>query len=200
MASFPFFKQLDAMDCGPSCIRMIAKHYGKSFTLQTLREKSYYSRDGVSLLGISDAAEAIGFRSIGVSLTLKQILNEAPKPLILHWRQNHFVVLHKVRKNNVFIADPALGLIKYTIEEFSKHWLTKKEGGEEKGLALLLEPTPEFYAHEGEKVNRAGFGFLLKYIKPYRRFVYQLVIGMIAASLLQLIFPFLTQAIVDFWY
>jgi ATP-binding cassette subfamily B protein len=198
MASFPFFKQLDAMDCGPSCIRMIAKHYGKSFTLQTLREKSYYSRDGVSLLGISDAAEAIGFRSIGVSLTLKQILNEAPKPLILHWRQNHFVVLHKVRKNNVFIADPALGLIKYTIEEFSKHWLTKKEGGEEKGLALLLEPTPEFYAHEGEKVNRAGFGFLLKYIKPYRRFVYQLVIGMIAASLLQLIFPFLTQAIVDF--
>jgi ATP-binding cassette subfamily B protein len=90
MASFPFFKQLDAMDCGPSCIRMIAKHYGKSFTLQTLREKSYYSRDGVSLLGISDAAEAIGFRSIGVSLTLKQILNEAPKPLILHWRQKSF--------------------------------------------------------------------------------------------------------------
>lgn len=198
MASFPFFKQLDAMDCGPSCIRMIAKFYGKSFTLQTLRDKSYYSRDGVSLLGISDAAEAIGFRSIGVALTLKQILEEAPKPMILHWSQNHFVVLYKVKKNNVFIADPALGLVKYSKEEFAKYWLSNKEAGEEKGLALLLEPTPEFYSHEGEKVNRAGFGFLLKYIKPYRRFVVQLIIGMLAASLLQLVFPFLTQAIVDF--
>jgi len=186
------------MDCGPSCLRMIAKYYGKSFSLQTLRERSYITRQGVSFLGISDAAESLGFRSIGVLLSLKQLLSEAPKPLIIHWKQNHFIVVYKTRRKKVFVADPALGKITYTVDEFAKNWLSTKEDGESKGLAMLLEPTPEFYAHEGEKVNRAGFRFLYSYIKPYKRFVYQLLIGMIVASLLQLIFPFLTQAIVDF--
>ncbi len=198
MASFPFYKQLDAMDCGPSCLRMVAKHYGKVFTLQTLREKSFITREGVSLLGISDAAESIGFRSLGVSLTYNQLVKEAPLPLIAHWKQNHFIVVYKIRKNKVYVADPAYGYIKYSMSEFLKGWISEKKEDEKTGLALLLEPTPEFYAHPGEKVNRTHFTFLLSYLKPYKRFVFQLITGIVLASLLQLIFPFLTQAIVDY--
>ncbi len=117
MPSFPFYKQLDAMDCGPTCLRMIAKHYGKTYTLQTLRNKSYLSRDGVSMMGISEAAEAIGFRTMGVSITPEQLFTTAPLPLIIHWKQNHFVVVYKLKRNTVFVADPAFGLGKYTKEE-----------------------------------------------------------------------------------
>jgi ATP-binding cassette subfamily B protein len=198
MASFPFFKQMDAMDCGPTCLRMVAKHYGKTFSLQTLRDKSYISRQGVSLLGISEAAESIGFRTLGVSLTLNQLKKEAPMPLIAHWKQNHFVVVYKVTKNRVYVADPAYGNIKYSFQEFTKGWISSGKEDEGKGLALLLEPTPDFYAHPGEKINKTHFSFLFSYLKPYRRLVFQLITGVILASLLQLIFPFLTQAIVDY--
>ncbi len=198
MASFPFFKQMDAMDCGPTSLRMIAKHYGKTFSLQTLREKSYISREGVSLLGISDAAESIGFRSLGVSLTIDQLVREAPLPLIAHWKQNHFVVVYKIKKNKIYVADPAFGLIRYTRQEFMKGWISDRESGEPKGLALLLEPTPDFYAHPGEKINKTSFRFLFTYLKPYKNFIFQLLTGVILASVLQLIFPFLTQAIVDY--
>ena len=198
MVSFPFYKQLDAMDCGPSCLRMIAKYYGKTYSLQSLREKSYISRQGVSLLGISDAAESIGLRSIGVSLTLNQLEKEAPLPLIAHWKQNHFIVVYKIKKNKVYVADPAFGLIKYSMSEFVKGWISDRKEGENKGLALLLEPTPDFYAVSGEKINRSHFRFLTRYLRPYKNFVLQLIIGVLLASVLQLIFPFLTQALVDY--
>ena len=120
MSTFPFYQQLDAMDCGPTCLRMISKFYGKHFTLQTLREKSYLARDGVSMLGIADAAESIGLKSLGVALTWEKLSSEAPLPLIAHWKQNHFIVVYKIRKNKVYVADPQLGLISYTREEFLK--------------------------------------------------------------------------------
>jgi len=197
MPSFPFYKQLDAMDCGPTCLRMIARHYGKTYTLQTLRAKSYLSRDGVSMMGISEAAESIGFRTMGVSLTPEQLFTTAPLPLIVHWKQNHFVVVYKVKRDKVFVADPEFGLVKYTKDEFLKSWISIQQEGEQKGLALMLETTPDFFAEEGEKIDKSSFRFLFSYLKPYRKFLVQLVLGMLLASILQLIFPFLTQSIVD---
>jgi len=198
---FPFFQQLDAMDCGPSCLRMIAKHYGKNYTLQTLRDKSYITREGVSMLGISDAAEAIGFRSMGVRITFEQLLTEAPLPCIAHWKQNHFVVVYKISqkkgKTSVHVADPARGLITFTKDEFVSGWENTREGGEDKGLCLLLETTPDFYNSDDEKPNKSGFKFLFSYLRPYKKLITQLFLGLILGSLLQLIFPFLTQSIVD---
>jgi len=197
MPGFPIFRQHDAMDCGPTCLRMIASYYGKSFSIDSLREKSYLSREGVSLLGISDAAEAVGFRTMGVRITLKQLTREAPLPCIVHWDQDHFVVVYKARKNKVYVADPAFGKVTYTEDEFKKHWLATVSKGEQKGIGLLLEPTPEFYASEDEKVNRTGFKFLLKYLKPYKKLLVQLLLGFLIGSLIQLILPFLTQSVVD---
>ncbi|MCB2196658.1 MAG: peptidase domain-containing ABC transporter [Bacteroidetes bacterium] len=202
MVSFPYFKQLDAMDCGPSCIRMIAKFYGKTYSLQTLRDKSYITREGVSMLGISDAAESIGFRSMGVRITFEQLMNEAPLPCVAHWKQNHFIVVHKITKNRkgelyVHVADPARGLIKFTKEEFLSGWANTKEEGEDKGLCLLLETTPDFYKAEDEKLDKSGFKFLFSYLRPYKKIITQLFLGLLLGSLLQLIFPFLTQSIVD---
>lgn len=199
--SFPFYKQLDAMDCGPSCVRMVAKYYGKTYTLQTLRDKSYITREGVSMLGISDAAEAIGFRTMGVRITFEQLSKDAPLPCIVHWKQNHFLVVYNITKTKnetyVHVSDPARGLIKFTKDEFVAGWANTKEGGEDKGLCLLLETTPDFYQTEDEKLNKSGFKFLFSYLRPYKKLIVQLLLGLLLGSLLQLIFPFLTQSIVD---
>jgi ATP-binding cassette subfamily B protein len=176
---------------------MIAKFYGKSYSLQTLREKSYLSRDGVSMMGISEAAESIGMRTMGVSLTPEKLFSTAPLPLVVHWKQNHFVVVYKVARDTVFVADPAFGLVKYTKAEFLKNWISVQQDGEKKGLALLLETTPDFYAEEGEVVDKSSFRFLLSYLKPHRKYIVQLILGMLLGSILQLLFPFLTQSIVD---
>ena len=198
MATFPFYQQLDAMDCGPTCLRMISKFYGKHFTLQTLREKSYLARDGVSMLGIADAAEAIGLKSLGATLTWKKLSGEAPLPLIAHWKQNHFIVVYKIKKEKVYVADPMLGMITYTKEEFLKGWISTKEHGEDKGTVLLLQPTPEFYQQDGEANKRTGLLFLTKYLFPHRKMGYQLLIGLVVGSVIQLLLPFMFQGIVDF--
>jgi len=184
------------MDCGPSCLRMIAAFYGKTYSLQRLRELAHISREGVSLLGLSNAAEAIGFRTIGARITIEQLL-EAPKPCVVHWDQDHFVVVYKFRKGKVSVADPAFGLVEYSEAEFRKHWLATVRHGEQKGICLLFDPTPKFFDLEGEEMNRSNFKFLLKYLKPHRKLVTQLIIGFLVGSLIQLIFPFLTQSIVD---
>jgi ATP-binding cassette subfamily B protein len=199
--NFIHYSQLDAMDCGPTCLRMVAKHYGKSYSLQGLRQKSFISRAGVSLLGISEAAESLGFRSIGVRIGWEQLINEAPLPCIVHWQQYHFVVVYKisgkVNKIRVWVADPARGLLKYTKEEFLASWLSHTKEGEEKGIALLLEPSPDFYTIEDEKPDKTQFRFLLKYLRPHKGFMTQVMLAMLLGSLLQLIAPFLTQAVVD---
>lgn len=191
------------MDCGPTCLQMIAKYYGKSYSLQTLRERSFITREGVSMLGISDAAESIGFRTMGVRISLKQLCNEMPLPCILHWRQNHFVVCYDIRKRKngyrYYIADPATELVCYNEEEMRKCWLVTKHDGEEKGAALALEISPEFQAIEDEKEKRRKdrLAFFFRYLTPYRKQLIQLLLGMLTVSLLQLAFPFLTQSLVD---
>ena len=196
MPRFPFFQQYDAMDCGPSCLRMIAAFYGKTYSLHKLRELAHITREGVSLLGLSEAAEAIGFRTIGARITFEQLL-EAPKPCVVHWDQDHFVVVYYVRKGKVYVSDPAFGLVEYSETEFKKHWLATVRQGEQKGICLLFDPTPKFFELEGEQSNRGNFRFLLKYLKPHRKLVIQLILGFLVGSLIQLIFPFLTQSIVD---
>ncbi|MBE0654174.1 MAG: peptidase domain-containing ABC transporter, partial [Bacteroidales bacterium] len=163
-----------------------------------LRERSFITREGVSLMGISDAAESIGFRSMGVSISFTRLMKEAPLPLIAHWGQNHFVVVYKIKKNKIFVADPAHGLLKYTEAEFKKHWLAGISEGEDTGLALLLEPKLDFYTAEGEEIKKNSFGFLLRYLRNYKKFIRQLILGIFISGILLLIFPFLTQAIVDY--
>ncbi|HPR73877.1 MAG TPA: peptidase domain-containing ABC transporter [Bacteroidales bacterium] len=234
MAGFPFYKQLDSMDCGPTCLRMVAKFYGKSYSLQTLRLKAFLTRSGVSMLGISDAAESIGLRTRGYRLTWEQLRDEVPLPCIVHWNQRHFVVVYEIKKKNsifkrsehraqgteqnkdpepcaltteqsnlegsrqtVYVADPAVGLLKYTKTEFCKCWYSTKSDGLDEGTALLLEPAPEFYHHEDEEKSKLTFLYLLNYIRPYTKYVLQLMLGMLTASIISLIFPFLTQSLVD---
>jgi ATP-binding cassette subfamily B protein len=198
MPSFPFVKQLDAMDCGPTSLCMIAKYYGKSYSQQTLRERSFITREGVSMLGTSDAAESIGMRTMGARLSFEKLKNEAVLPCIAHWKQNHFVVVYKIKNNIVYVADPAHGLIKYTSKEFESCWASTKKDGEDQGICLLMEPTPDFYKNEDESLNKSSFKFLFSYLRPFKKFITQLLLGMVLGSLLQLIFPFLTQSIVDY--
>ena len=160
MPRFPHYAQHDATDCGPSCLRMIARYYGKHYSLQTLRDRSYITREGVSMMGISDAAESIGFRTMGVRISWDQLLKEAPLPCIAHWKQNHFVVIYKIRKNKVYVSDPARGRIRFPKEEFIQGWATTREDDTDKGLCLLLDPTPDFYKAEDEQLDKSGFGFL----------------------------------------
>jgi ATP-binding cassette subfamily B protein len=195
---FPHYTQLDAMDCGPTSLRMITKYYGRNYSLQTLREKAFITREGVSMLGISDAAESIGYRTNGVKISLPQLKKKAPLPCILHWNQNHFVVLYKIKKDGFYIADPASKRIVFTEEEFKRCWISTKTGEEDTGTALLLEPGPEFYEQEDEQEARnKGISFFFRYLNPYRREFVQLILGMATVSILQLIMPFLTQALVD---
>ncbi len=197
MKNFPYVPQLDSRDCGPACLAMISRFYGKVYSIQTLRERSFITRQGVSMLGISDAAESIGFRTIGARLSLRQLREEATLPCIAHWRQNHFVVVYRITKDKVYVSDPAEGNIRYTHEEFLNCWAANQGESEKEGICLLLEPTPEFYKQEGEDARRRGLGYLFSYLRPHHRFIVQLFVGLIAGSALQLIFPFLTQSIVD---
>lgn len=204
MPLFNFSKQLNAMDCGPTCLRMVAKYYGKNYNTDGIRENAGYGKEGTSLLGISDAAEKIGFRTRGVQLTFKQLLNHTQLPCILHWGQNHFVVLVSIKKTrfsksiNILIADPSKSLISYTYDEFIHQWISSiNEKKESVGTALFLEPTPEFYKQKGEKENNLSWGLILQYLLQSRWQITQVIIALLITSFLQLIFPFLTQSIVD---
>lgn len=189
------------MDCGPTCLRMIAAYYGKRFSVQQLRDHAYIQRTGVNLLGISVAAESIGMRTTGVRTTLEKLKQQSKLPCILHWQQEHFVVLYRVErkkgKTYFYIADPAYGLLKYEEEELRKCWISTRKEGMEKGVAMLVEVTPQFYETEPIKYEKLSLWYLLHYVRPYRKAMLQLVLGLLAGSVLQLVFPFLTQTIVD---
>ena len=185
------------MDCGPTCLRMVAKHHGRKYTLESLRKKSGINREGVSLLGISEAAENIGFRTVGVKLTPEQLFKEAPLPCIVYWNQQHFVVVYKVKGDKVYIADPAVGKVVYSKKEFLKNWLNSKIDSQDNGIVLLLYTTPKFFEQRHEKKDRLDFTRLIEYLKPYKNLLGQLALGLGVGSILQLIFPFLTQSIVD---
>ncbi|MCT4603587.1 MAG: peptidase domain-containing ABC transporter [Marinifilum sp.] len=202
---YTFFKQLDAMDCGPTCVQMVAKYYGRYYSLEQLREKSYVTREGVSMLGISDCAESIGFRTLAGRFTFDKLIEQAPLPCIVHWRQEHFVVVYAIKKKSflkrtdiqIIVADPGKGIIKYDKDEFVENWISTKTRGEDKGVALLLEPTSKFYKQESEKKDTKSFSLLFSYFGRYKKYFTQLLLGLLLGSILQLIFPFLTQAIVD---
>lgn len=197
--SFPFYHQPDFMDCGPTCLRMVAKFYGRKISLSKLRTLSETTRVGSSLKNIADTAEKIGFRTLGVKISFNKFAEEAPLPCIVYWQQKHFVVVYKIQKEKVFVSDPAHGLLKYTQAEFIKNWIgNNADEHTEEGVALILEPTPRLQqAEHDDKETRQGISFLFSYLIKYKFFIVQLTLGLLAGSLLQLIFPFLTQSIVD---
>jgi ATP-binding cassette subfamily B protein len=198
--SFIFYKQTDSTACGAASLRMVAKYYGREYSLNDLIKACCITREGVSLLGISDAAEKIGFRTIGAKVKYDQLSASDSFPCIAHWNQRHFVVIYKIKKGKVYIADPAHGLLIYSVEEFKKCWISD---GKDEGIVLLLEPTPKFNKEKNllekelSEKKSSGFRFLFSYLFPHKRLYIQLVFGLLIGSLLQLVFPFLTQSIVD---
>ena len=200
LKSFPFYPQPDIKDCGPTCLRIISKFYGKTISLQQIRHFSETTREGSSLLGLSDAAEKLGFKSLGVQIDFKTLAVDVSFPCIIHWNKIHFVVIYNIDKTEtVYISDPSYGKITYTKEEFIKLWIGNNANeNTEEGIALLLEPTPSFFNNEFDnEESKASFSFLSKYLFKYKSLVVQLSVGLLAGSLLSLIVPFLTQSIVD---
>lgn len=193
------------MDCGPTCVRMIAKYYGKSYKGNGIRQIAGFGKNGVSLLGISEAAENIGFRTRAVQVSFDQLISSASTPCILHWNQNHFVVLVSEKRSwrgrGVMIADPAKGIAKMDRKDFLKQWISSTdESGEGQGVALLLEPTALFFKSEGEQENnekKLSWGMVLQYVRNSRWELSQVFLAILITSVFQLIFPFLTQSIVD---
>ena len=197
MSKFPAYQQMDLMDCGPTCLRMLARHYGRTFDAEFLREKCAITREGVSLAGIADAAEAIGFSALAVEVTFDTLRDDVPLPAIAHWRQRHFVVVYQVKRDRVYVADPGFGLITYSREEFLRAWQSQRQQ-DGTGLLLLLEPTDEFFqAPEQPKMERHGLRMLLPYFRSHSALFVQLFLCLLVASIVQLVLPFLTQATVD---
>jgi ATP-binding cassette, subfamily B, bacterial len=202
-SKFKYFRQLDFMDCGPTCLRMICSYYGKDYSLEYFRANAHITRNGVSLNGLSQAAEKVGLKALPVKLTFQQLVEEVPLPCILHWNQEHFVVLYDIKEKSFFnkkemlvIADPGHGLVKVDKETLLKSW---QSSSNEKGIALLLETTPEFYNKDEEhKATPIGFDFLFQYISPFKKYLFQIFLGMLFGSIVSMIFPFLTQSLVDY--
>lgn len=195
--SFPFYKQLNTMDCGPTCLRMVAKHFGKHYNLDTLRQKIGVNKEGVSLLGISEIAEKIGFRTRYVQIDVEK-LEIAPHPAILHWNQNHFVVLISLNNKKAKIADPAKGIVTYDLPEFTRLWASRKNNeGQPVGTVLLMEPSPVFHKSEGEKENKVTWAVVTQYLRQSRGQLIQIFISLIISAILQLLLPYLTQSLVD---
>lgn len=202
MRRFPIVFQHDFMLCGSACLQMVCEYYKRKYTTEYLSRLCYATVEGVSMLGLRDTAMQLGFNcDCGrISIDRMKGLNS---PCILHWDQNHFVVLYRVKHDKTFyVADPGRGLVKYDLEEFRKHWISTRSGGEEKGIVMLMEPTPEFYSHKVEDGNKReknprSFRFLFGYIKKYRQYFGQVLLGLLIGCLLQLVLPFLTQSIVD---
>jgi ATP-binding cassette, subfamily B, bacterial len=190
------------MDCGPTCLRMVARYYGKHYNTDTLRQMTGFSKAGVSMLGISEAAERLGFKTRGVKLTYETLVEDAPLPCILHWSDDHFVVLLPLPKwgrgKELKIADPGQSIISISKEDFKKHWISSFNANDQPvGAALFLEPTARFYEKEGEKEKKVSWSLVLKYLKHSKWAIFQVFVALLITSLLQLIFPYLTQSIVD---
>ncbi|WP_343522598.1 peptidase domain-containing ABC transporter [Pedobacter sp.] len=198
LANFPHYKQHDVMDCGPTCLQIITKFYGKFFSIQKIRTLSQIGKTGVSLLGISKAAEKIGIQSVGGNITFEKLEKRGQLPCIIHWRKNHFVVVYKITKKKVYISDPASGLHAYTHDEFLNNWAYTSINQKAAGIALLLSPTPDFYLTEEDITEKRGsMSVLLKHVFHYKKLLKQLAAGLLAGAVIQLIFPFFTKALVD---
>ena len=194
MSKFPFFRQLDYRDCGPTCLRMIAKFHGKTFSREFLRDKAGITRLGVTMAGIADAAEAIEMHTLGMRIDLNSLVSEAPTPFIVPWRQKHFVVVHKTTKDKIYVADPAKGLLEYDYQDFLDAWTTAQD---KTGFVLLFEPNPNFFKLKEDKTRIKSFGFLWSYLKPYKKLINQLLVGFMIGIIIQFFVPFLMQSVVD---
>ena len=187
------------MQCGIVCLAMICKYYKNAYSIETLSKLCSVSTEGVSLFAIKNAAEKLGFNSICCKTSIEQLVSIS-MPSILHWNQNHFVVLYKVKnKKKFYIADPGKGLVCYSLENFKKHWISSVSNGEEKGVVMVIEPTEKFGKRSiiEEPNKKRSFNFLFGYVLRYRKYFIQIILGLLLGCLLQLIMPFLTQAIVD---
>ncbi|MBP7272392.1 MAG: peptidase domain-containing ABC transporter [Saprospiraceae bacterium] len=198
LRGFPFTRQLDEMDCGAACLKMVCAWHGKVLSLQYLREACQVSRMGVSMKGIAIAAEGLGFRTIAVKVRFRTLNGEAgleqfPLPCIIHWEQRHFVVVYSIKKGVVRIADPAFDLIKLTVAQFEQSWCSD----DDKGIALGLEPTPSFHNTQESSQTINNWHYLVGYVRPYNRLIIQFFIGILAGLVFQLLFPFLTQSLID---
>ena len=194
-------KQHDSMQCGITCLQMVCRFFGREYSLDSLSKICFATTEGVSMLGINEAARILGFQTVSARATIEE-LSETPLPCILHWNQNHFVVLYKVKKGKKFyIADPGKGKTTYNLDEFRRHWISTRSNDEDKGIAMFFETTPVFFTYQMEGEDRQkekrSFKFLFRYFKKYRKAFSWIVLGLLAGSALQLVLPFLTQSIVD---
>jgi ATP-binding cassette subfamily B protein len=191
---FPLYKQHDEKDCGPTCLRIICKYYGKDLSADYLLEQSQTNREGTSMLALSRAAEQIGFQATGVKLGFTDLIQANALPFIAFWQQKHYIVVYKITDRKVYVSDPALGLCQYSHSEFKQHWCSDAEG-----VVLILETTDRFYENKAlfTPGKKQGLSFIFSYLKSYKKLLGQLVLGLLIGSLLQLAFPFLTQNIVD---
>ncbi len=192
---FPVEYQMDSQDCGPASLKIIAKYFGRYYSLQYLRDRCGITKEGVSLLDISTGAESIGLRTLAIKCTLNDVVSKVPLPAIVFWNENHFVVVYNADKKYIWISDPAKGRVKYTHEEFRKGWYPK---GEENGVLLAVEPTVDFQKSEAEKTQRKStFSGILRYFFPYKK-QFGLVLGiMLMVTLLQAVLPFISKAVID---
>lgn len=203
--NFSVVVQHDMMDCGPSCLSMIIKYYNRTYPLQYLRELTYANRNGVSMLGISDAAEVVGLKSLGICTTFERLAEKVILPCIIHWRQDHFVVVYKIKvkkttfgyKGKIYVADPAFGNVTYSVKEFLDAWISTSVNGEDKGMLLMLSPTPDFYEKKIKEEEKKSVIWFLQYLRQYKMLLFQLGLGILFGLVLQLIFPFLNQSMVD---
>lgn len=198
MKRFPFIRQHDSMQCDIACLQMICQYHGRALSASRLDRLCHATTEGVSLLGMNDSACQLGFHTVCGRVGLEQ-LGDAPLPCVLHWNRNHFVVLYKVgRGGKYYVADPGKGLMTYRKDEFASHWISTKSNGGDKGVAMFLKPTPAFYDNGNDGIaGQRSFRFLFGYIKQYRRYFAQIILGLLIGSILQLVLPFLTQSIVD---
>jgi ATP-binding cassette subfamily B protein len=201
LRSFPTERQLDMMDCGPACLKMIAKHYGKFYSLQYLRDKCGITKEGVSFDDISHAGEAIGLRTLSLKCTLEDLLDRVPLPAIIHWNNSHFVVVYAVKKQSdskkvVLVSDPAKGHIKYDMAEFASKWI---KAGTTKGILMAIEPQAEFYEKNGEeKLSRKKtLENFIGYFRPYKKSFINLFVVMLLVTILQGLLPFISKSVID---
>lgn len=202
MSSFKQKYQIDSMDCGPACLCMIAKYYGRNYSLSYFRDRSFITREGVNMRGLSIVAEETGFRTLCARITEEQLAEEIPLPCILHWNGNHYVVCYGVKgkgeNRKYYICDPDIGKLTYTSKELYKHWISGRLDGEDVGVAMQVEPSAEFYTKQATRDDRhCGYRFFLRYIMPHKWKIVQLLLGTIVIMVLSYFLPFISQSIVD---
>ncbi|MFK7796163.1 MAG: peptidase domain-containing ABC transporter [Aureispira sp.] len=195
--NFPVYIQTDRFDCGPTCLRMLAKFYGKHYSLEHLRYQCKIGPDGVAAKNLIKAGENLGFHIIPALIDYETLAQEAPLPCIVYWRDRHFVIVYKIARGKVYVADPVYGRIVYSAKEFIIAWQNSiKADGSDGGMTILLEPTADFYTHE-EDEKPSGLGIIQPYLKGHKKYITQVFIGVMVGMVVQLIVPFVTQALVD---